>query len=151
MASVKDNVLSTSDLNKGFSTVFKCSVCLEVFVERNDLKNHLVKFHGVKCKFCPEFVKSTDMDEHIALHHIIKCHFCPKRFEEGSEMNAHVTSVHAIKCQFCSAKFLTLNDMSDHITAVHEACSQSTYLEPKSKKVKLRCSVCCKADFYCLC
>ena len=151
MASVKDNVNSTSDLNKGFSTVFKCSVCLEVFVGRYDLKYHLVKFHGVKCKFCPEFVKSTDMDEHIALLHTIKCHFCPKHFEEGSEMNAHVTSVHAIECQFCAAKFLTLNDMSDHITAFHEACSSSTYLEPKSIKVKLRCSVCCKTDFYCLC
>ena len=151
MASVKDNVHSISDSNKNFSTVFKCSVCLEVFGERNDLKKHIEKVHGVKCKFCPEFVKNTDMDEHIALLHYIKCHFCPKHFEEGSEMNAHVTSVHAIKCQFCTANFLTLNDMSDHIIAVHEACSQSTYLEPKSKNVILRCSVCCKADFYCLC
>jgi len=46
MASVKDNTHSISDLNKDFSTVFNCSVCLEVFGERNDLKKHSVKIHG---------------------------------------------------------------------------------------------------------
>ena len=123
---------------------------LAVHKDKRDLELARKKLY--KCSICSYLIsQNTDMDEHIALLHTIKCQFCPKHFEIGSEMNAHVISVHAMKCQSCEAKFLTLNDMSDHIRAVHEACSQSTYLEPKSKKVKLRCSVCCKTDFYCLC
>ena len=140
--------ISDCNTNQVISTVSDDP--LAVHEDKRDLEVARKKLY--KCPICSYLIsQNTDMDEHIALLHTIKCQFCPKHFEIGSEMNAHVTLVHAMKCQFCAEMFLTLNDMNDHITAVHEACSQSTYLEPKSKKVKLRCSVCCKADFYCLC
>ena len=97
----------------------------------NGKSNHFAKSETVQ--------KETDLirlDQGETIHEKFQCHFCPEKLAKGGEMSAHVTSVHAIKCQFCAAKFLTLNDMNDHITAVHEACSPSTYLEPKSKKSK---------------
>ena len=77
MASVKDNTSAILDSNKDFSTVLKCSICLEVFGERNDLKKHIIKVH----------VNS------------IKCHYCSEKFANHSNMYAHESSVHANKCQ----------------------------------------------------
>ena len=67
----------TINLNKDFSTVLKCSICLELFGERNDLKKHIIKVH----------VNS------------IKCHYCSEKFANHTNMYAHESSVHAIKCQ----------------------------------------------------
>ena len=77
MAFVKDNTSAILDLNKDFSTVLKCSICLEVFGERNDLKKHIIKVH----------VNS------------IKCHYCSEKFANHTNMYAHESSVHANKCQ----------------------------------------------------
>ena len=85
LASVKDNTHSIPDLDKDFSTVLKCSICLEVFGERNDLKKHIIKVH----------VNS------------IKCHYCSEKFANHTNMYAHESSVHAIKCQVGPANFMT--------------------------------------------
>ena len=85
MASVKDNTSGILDLNKDFSTVLKCSICLEVFGKRNDLKKHIIKVH----------VNS------------IKCHYCSEKFANHKNMYAHELSVHAIKCQVGPGNFIT--------------------------------------------
>ena len=92
----------TTKKKTDFSTVFKCSICLEVYGERKDLNKHLSSVHTLKCQLCPaRYLTKKDMDQHITVHEQIKCPFCPEKFAKGADMNKHVSSVHTIKCQLC--------------------------------------------------
>ena len=82
------------------------------------MDEHILKVHGVQCKFCYKFLKSTVVDEHIALFHTIKCRYCPEKFAKDAVMNAHVKSVHALQCKFCQ-EFVKDTTMNEHIAIFH--------------------------------
>ena len=76
----------TTKEKTNFSTVFKCSICLEEYSERNDLNKHLSSVHRKKCPLCPAiFFTKKDMDQHITQAHITTL-----------DIDAQVKSVHSI-------------------------------------------------------
>lgn len=111
--------------------VFSCSKCTMTFKKRQELRHHTVMHTGVmpnKCTSCPEqFMQKRDLKIHmIKVHGAPKphaCPLCPKCFLSRTELRLHEASKHRgeklFVCEECGHRASSRNGLQMHIKAIH--------------------------------
>ena len=122
---------------------FKCPNCEKELISRQNLENHMRKFHNGKkpynCSVCGKgFDNEKTVESHIKYVHEegpFQCSICDKIFECNKDLRVH-NKVHKQKkvCNFYNCEFSTHQPslMKRHVEQVHEGkvrhhCYQCTY------------------------
>lgn len=86
----------------------KCEVCMRLFIDKSDLKKHMVVHSGTKPYTCPtptclkSFTHRHNMMEHCKIHdtdpadRAHKCTFCGSSFNRKSNLTKHLEKHGAI-------------------------------------------------------
>ncbi|XP_071447444.1 zinc finger protein ZFP2-like [Hetaerina americana] len=122
-----------------------CKICLEVFAQKDLLKDHLSHMHinkvlQFRCDVCSEvFEGKDDLSRHIKLVHVLEkkyqCNICLKNFNNQRPLKFHM-STHTgqwhFQCEFCLKGFAGKKLLQMHM---------STHTGERP----YRCNVCSKA------
>ena len=82
---------------------FKCHLCDNIYIEKDDLTEHLIKVHKVdkiatarfKCKLCNlEMKKMFEIRNLSSLNTSIKCTFCRRKYTKKNQLDAHMEENH---------------------------------------------------------
>ena len=87
---------SLEDLDNG---EIKCTHCQKEFKTKNNLQNHVKKFHSLKCEFlnCKTiFIDTAQLETHKEANHV-KCEECGKLFMTKIRLNDHFIADHRDK------------------------------------------------------
>ena len=124
---------------------FKCPKCPDIFVEKNELLQHLDSAHLLnykyQCKYCDYKSNSTvSFNQHNANTHDgnstqeFKCESCEHRFTSESLLKAHVKAKHelnsAFKCMIsgCEQSFKNRHGLNNHTNNSHKfQCDQCNF------------------------
>ena len=135
-----ENLQLDSD-NPGYILVdgnYKCTVdplCLRVFTQVKNFKNHIEKRHlktkerNFFCLECPKaFYTQFEVKGHFDRVHgnlekKHQCTYCEKKFFQIGDVKAHVKGVHLkikdIKCDFCDLAFTQKPNLKTHMRKIH--------------------------------
>jgi len=111
---------------------YKCSECMKVFLNENQLKEHVKIAHEdlqtLMGATCVEAVpRSARLHRHIRRVHSIKspfeCTECLKAFTKSSALESHIKFAHSserlFQCAECDKKFLLSSHLKDHVMQLH--------------------------------
>lgn len=107
------NIQTEEDLiEENVQTTYKCRLCNLDFMERDDVKAHIIESHTIAK---PDDEESSD-EEKEAYEPI--CYICKMSFVTLAKMRKHIKRVHKIDecyfCQHCTGTFLSLDMYEDH-------------------------------------
>ena len=112
----------------------ECDECGEIFIMKNQLKEHLKRFHTaqVTCSICSKMCPNAkSLETHIHDKHktagSIVCEFCSKVFDNNAYLKEHVKRMHLgiskqfkHECKLCaSGKYQTEDKLQQHILDDH--------------------------------
>ncbi|RXM94621.1 Zinc finger and BTB domain-containing protein 48 [Acipenser ruthenus] len=128
---VVEEVVSTQGEEGAEFQVFSCPLCSLIFSRRLELRLHTVSHTGempYKCTSCTEqFMQKKDLKSHlIKIHGAPKphaCSLCPKCFLSRTELRLHEASKHRgeklFVCEECGHRASSRNGLQMHIKAIH--------------------------------
>lgn len=107
------NIQNEEDLiEENVQTTYKCRLCNLDFMEREDVKAHILEMHTISK---PEDEESSD-EEKEAYEPI--CYLCKMSFVTLAKMRKHIKRIHKCDecyyCQHCTGTFLSLDMYEDH-------------------------------------
>jgi len=82
---------------------FKCHLCDNSYIEKDDLTRHLLKIHrvekipqaGFRCKLCKlETKKMIEIRKHLSLRHKYQCTFCRLTYTNKNQLDVHMEENH---------------------------------------------------------
>ena len=82
---------------------FKCHLCDNSYIEKDDLTRHLLKIHrvekipqaGFRCKLCKlETKKMIEIRKHLSLQHKYQCTFCKLMYTNKNQLDVHMEENH---------------------------------------------------------
>ncbi|CAG5130864.1 unnamed protein product [Candidula unifasciata] len=111
--------------------VFKCSDCGREFLQRCDLKRHLLihaKQEPHRCEKCGKgYIRRSDLVVHMRFHNkdkAFKCSMCEKKFFQTGDLNRHVRRAHTpnchLTCGHCNRKYACESTLIRHMKAAHK-------------------------------
>lgn len=100
-------------IEENVQTTYKCRLCSLDFMEREDVKAHIVEMHTIAK---PDEEESSDEEEKEAYEPI--CYICKMAFATLAKMRKHIKRTHKCDecyfCQHCTGTFLSLDMYEDH-------------------------------------
>ncbi|XP_058835081.1 gastrula zinc finger protein XlCGF57.1-like [Topomyia yanbarensis] len=102
-----------------------CTVCNKVFVNNDELTDHMKQHNQVKphkCQICLKtFTQSNNLKTHMKTHIFqdpFKCSFCSRSFQNDEEFARH-SLVHSspkpFNCPYCGKQFIQSNNLKTHV------------------------------------
>lgn len=100
-----------------------CTVCLETFRGKSELRNHMRLAHDLSES--NQFNLNNDKENNLlnknshrtAKHHLYACEFCDKTFSDIAALKRHKLLVHQKHfCKVCSASFDNEEDLANHLS-----------------------------------
>ena len=114
----------------------ECSICLKVFHNRADLREHIVRIHENRkysCQKCGKvFTSRRSLHHHLNIHaETYQCFECKRSFSRQKELNFHLeTHMGKAPCNNCGKSFI-------HVSAHEAKCG-------KPRVSRVACPVCGK-------
>ena len=118
-----------------------CDICGSTFTSKEDLEEHQISNHSIKCKFCDKmfYVKHHKaIQKHMKEEHESKpCQICGKAFQHLNALNSHMKTFHDIDhvatlpkavCQECG-KLVNKASMNQHMAFVHKVSLNLTSMK----------------------
>lgn len=137
------------------ATMYKCTICSEVFPFPRGLQDHFIKEHSshdtskvsstpsLHCPFCIDSFKSTNaLQRHAVTNHDKHiCKHCLDWFDTERLLYRHIREKHIFKCPFCEHEETKKYYIIQHIKINHKD------KEPKNFKIhfpmeKVQCKIC---------
>ncbi|XP_051518015.1 telomere zinc finger-associated protein isoform X2 [Myxocyprinus asiaticus] len=106
----------------------KCTSCPEQFIQKKDLRIHMIKVHGAPkphaCSLCPKcFLSRTELRLHEAAKHrgekLFVCEECGHRASSRNGLQMHIKAIHRNErpfvCEFCNHAFTQKANLNMHL------------------------------------
>ena len=116
-------------MKTGYSSSLDCKICGSPFVDRKELKKHMMIHSGEKpyqCHLCGKsFASATAMNKHITNHNQnkpYKCTKCNRAFSTQQKLEKHLTlhegnRADCFMCTTCSVPFTRYSNLMRHCLA----------------------------------
>ncbi|CAL4139756.1 unnamed protein product [Meganyctiphanes norvegica] len=127
-----------NQLDTSTYSIFVCSLCQSRFNLKSELKDHVIKSHGVidttRCPVCwKRFKDVTVLVKHLFIHTYDDKGKKKDNTVTNNEVNVNLNCSKTYKCPLCSEIFNTNDELLNHVTK-HKKAIQ--------KKSKYKCEYC---------
>uniref|UniRef100_A0A2C9M719 C2H2-type domain-containing protein n=1 Tax=Biomphalaria glabrata TaxID=6526 RepID=A0A2C9M719_BIOGL len=111
--------------------LFKCETCGREFLQRCDLKRHMLihtKQEPHRCDQCGKgYIRRSDLVVHLRFHNkdkAFKCSLCEKQFFQTGDLSRHIRRAHKpssqLTCGHCDRKYACETTLIRHMKTMHK-------------------------------
>ncbi|KAI8774582.1 zinc finger protein 616 isoform X1 [Biomphalaria glabrata] len=119
------------NLHSESQPLFKCETCGREFLQRCDLKRHMLihtKQEPHRCDQCGKgYIRRSDLVVHLRFHNkdkAFKCSLCEKQFFQTGDLSRHIRRAHKpssqLTCGHCDRKYARETTLIRHMKTMHK-------------------------------